>query len=671
MKIDTLKQQAREHELAEEWEKALSLYRRAVDALREAEEPDIALLNRMADLQVRSGDLEGAMESYDEAIELYLESDLPNNAIAICRKMLRHAPDRPEIFRKIGKIRAGQGFVVDARQSYLTYAEMMEARGERETAVEGLREFISILPDDVETRLFLGRQYLAREAADEGISHLLHAWTVLRREGNEERAESIEDEIRGADPEVVFPDPAGGSAREPEGEEDEDDGIYGFESTGLEGLNFGAPGDVADDAGEFTEAEELDAFDFDLDSDDDEVEEAVADVEEPAEEFDLPDSDATEPQPQVEGVDESWDDLRDDEVVEEAFVPDFEVDEEDEEEEIPESSDPLPLITDEGDSGDAPVPEAIELDPGFEDPFGSELEEEPEPEPVPEFEPEPAPELNSAEGVRAWIAEAPDDPERHQALVEVAYRTDDRGLLLDAFLGLAGALAASGEEEKAHSVYEQVIQLDPGNRDARTALGRPLEVPETPEVSELEESPPATPEEAPQSEFIDLGSLILDDNEEAGTTRWVAAGHEPSGDEGSDFADMLSDFKEKVSRNLDHQDARSQYDLGTAYREMGLLDEAIAMFQSSLRAQPDHLGAIEMMGQCFLEKDEPRMAIRVMQRALNFGHPIEDDLLGIYYYLGEAHERVGNPDESREFYEKVFALDINFKDVTDRLRSLR
>ena len=45
--------------------------------------------------------------------------------------------------------------------------------------------------------------------------------------------------------------------------------------------------------------------------------------------------------------------------------------------------------------------------------------------------------------------------------------------------------------------------------------------------------------------------------------------------------------------------------------------------------------------------------------------------MGIYYYIGLAHETIGNKDTAVEYYDRVFALDINFADVTERLRALR
>jgi hypothetical protein len=50
---------------------------------------------------------------------------------------------------------------------------------------------------------------------------------------------------------------------------------------------------------------------------------------------------------------------------------------------------------------------------------------------------------------------------------------------------------------------------------------------------------------------------------------------------------------------------------------------------------------------------------------------VEDELIGIYYLMGRAKEDLGNAKDAVEFYDKVFSLDINFEDVTERLRALR
>ncbi len=50
---------------------------------------------------------------------------------------------------------------------------------------------------------------------------------------------------------------------------------------------------------------------------------------------------------------------------------------------------------------------------------------------------------------------------------------------------------------------------------------------------------------------------------------------------------------------------------------------------------------------------------------------VEEELVGIYYFVALAHEKIGNKETAVEFFERVFSIDINFADVTDRLRGLR
>jgi tetratricopeptide (TPR) repeat protein len=104
---------------------------------------------------------------------------------------------------------------------------------------------------------------------------------------------------------------------------------------------------------------------------------------------------------------------------------------------------------------------------------------------------------------------------------------------------------------------------------------------------------------------------------------------------------------------------------------MGLLEEAISSFQQALRASAEYLPTYEVMGQTFLEMGQPEAAVRTLQRALQVKVSVEDEFVGIYYYLARAFEALDRKESAVEFYDRVFSLDINFADVTERLRELR
>jgi tetratricopeptide (TPR) repeat protein len=100
------------------------------------------------------------------------------------------------------------------------------------------------------------------------------------------------------------------------------------------------------------------------------------------------------------------------------------------------------------------------------------------------------------------------------------------------------------------------------------------------------------------------------------------------------------------------------------------VDEAIAEFQKALRGTQNRARTYEALGQCFLEKKQLPVATTILQRALNEPGVGDEQLVGVLYLLGYIHESQQKPAEAKGFYERVFAVDIQFRDVGDRLNAV-
>ncbi len=172
-----------------------------------------------------------------------------------------------------------------------------------------------------------------------------------------------------------------------------------------------------------------------------------------------------------------------------------------------------------------------------------------------------------------------------------------------------------------------------------------------------------------ESEFVNLGDWLRDD-EPPKSTRMVTDAVEPGEGEEFDFDDMLRKFKRGVAENVDEDDHESHYDLGVAFREMGLVDEAIAEFQKALRASGHRGRTYEALGQCFVDKSQFQVAASVLTRAVTEAPDDDNHLVGVLYLLGTANEALGRHDDAIAFYQRVFAVDIEFRDVEDRLSTL-
>jgi tetratricopeptide (TPR) repeat protein len=133
---------------------------------------------------------------------------------------------------------------------------------------------------------------------------------------------------------------------------------------------------------------------------------------------------------------------------------------------------------------------------------------------------------------------------------------------------------------------------------------------------------------------------------------------------------MLRKFKQGIAENVEEEDHQSHYDLGVAYKEMGLLDEAIAEFQKALKGPANRVSTYEALGQCFIEKEQYPMAATILGRAIAEKGVSDDQLVGVLYLLGVAAEQRGQMELASQFYQRVFVVDIQFRDVGDRLAAV-
>jgi len=187
-----------------------------------------------------------------------------------------------------------------------------------------------------------------------------------------------------------------------------------------------------------------------------------------------------------------------------------------------------------------------------------------------------------------------------------------------------------------------------------------------------EPTPAARPVSVPAGDplgFVDLGSLIMEEDGPR-DTRMKGEQLETTGDEQRDFEDMLAQFKKGIDENVGHDDYEAHYDLGIAFKEMGLFDEAIAEFQKALRDPGGRLRTSEALGVAFFEKGQMAVAEAVLRRAVDTLEGGDDQKIGLVYWLGRACEAQGRVPEARQSYERAMAVDIQFMDLRERVGRL-
>jgi len=206
-----------------------------------------------------------------------------------------------------------------------------------------------------------------------------------------------------------------------------------------------------------------------------------------------------------------------------------------------------------------------------------------------------------------------------------------------------------------------VAKLPPASRPAAKAARPAAAKPQPPS----QESPPSAAEAGGFDLSAELGDLFgakpaLAPDEAAGGTAF----------EDTSLADIFREFQKGVEKQLGKEDYETRYNLGIAYKEMGLVDEAIAEFQLAAKDESRLLECSSMLGICFLEKGMPKLAVKWFEKGLQAPGRSEEEYQGLRYDLANALEQDGDTEHALALYTELYGQNAKFRDVADKVRRL-
>jgi pilus assembly protein FimV len=304
-----------------------------------------------------------------------------------------------------------------------------------------------------------------------------------------------------------------------------------------------------------------------------------------------------------------------------------------------------------------PEPEQVEADAFIIDET-PEAEAEPEPEPVPEAvsmedaEPEPAIEP-SIELIEEPVAASP-APDAGAASngdfeLELAPEPQKSGLLTT--------------EDLISELVAEIDGMDSPSASAPASHHEPIATPEPvapAPVSVASTRPAATPKAAPPPPVVQEPVP------------------EVTAEALNQLAEVFQEFRSEMGEMGDEdEDLETHYNLGIAYREMGLLDEAIGEFQKVAKAIqkgkpfPYAMNCSTLLAVSFMDKGEPKIASVWYRRALETPGLEQESVLALRYDLGLALESAGESKGALDSFQQVYAMNIDYRDVADRISVLQ
>lgn len=576
-KPNNIRKKALDFAKKRQWDKALNEYIRLAEI--EANNPNV--FNELGDLHLKLGHKNDAFNAFHSAIDAYTKLRLHNNAVAVCKKIIRlNAADR-SVYGKLAKLRHAQGFKKEAVTYAVSFLEkiLQDGAHDPETAKAEVTDLASAMNDSPEVLERAANCLLTWEFVAEGGELFEKLARLYLARGMAPEAQRAQDQMAATGHVPSSPITAA-TPSEPKPATAESPPAPAAKSTG--GADSKAPNPASPspattpDAATATPAAAPNAAG---------AASATAKAEPP-------------------GDGESF-------VESHRFDP----------------AKGQPQSTRHGGQKSAPNSRAVydfdtvELDSGAGQTATATEPAEPKPEtqktpPTPAAKPTKAP----------TTAEAPAPPPTDES----ANDADADHIVPE---------ADSPTEEKALPSGGKGADRDP--TDAPTS-------------GESSAGPPSG----------------LSDDEVRVPTEDLPDGLEET-DDGSGVvhvADLVNHFNAEVKADVDAEDYRSHYDLGMAYLEMDLITEAVREFQFASASSMYQVRCLELIGLCFIRQNQPRLAIKQLEKGLALVGDIDRDSIGLQYNLGLAYEMEGNDAKAKNCFEEVYVIDVTFRDVTEKMQ---
>lgn len=168
--------------------------------------------------------------------------------------------------------------------------------------------------------------------------------------------------------------------------------------------------------------------------------------------------------------------------------------------------------------------------------------------------------------------------------------------------------------------------------------------------------------DAQMGEFFDLGAELDAElsNEKA----------EEGFGSPTNVRDVFNAFKQGVAQSVSDEDWQTHFDLGVAYREMELLDDAIQAFERVGKNPAQRASALYQIGLCELAKGQLQAARKKFDEALNLPNVMAQEKISITYELAEVLLRLNKKDEAKKLFREVQEVDPEFREVTEKVKAL-
>ena len=144
------------------------------------------------------------------------------------------------------------------------------------------------------------------------------------------------------------------------------------------------------------------------------------------------------------------------------------------------------------------------------------------------------------------------------------------------------------------------------------------------------------------------------------------------------LAEVFEEYRESSEREAGaNGDFETHYNLGLAYKDMDLFEDALEEFQTAanLTSPADgtgrYLQCCNLLGHCFVQTGAPEVAVKWFAKGLSAANVSDEERMALTYEIGTAYEQAGDLHHALESFTEVYGNNVSYRNVNERVKTLK
>jgi pilus assembly protein FimV len=138
-----------------------------------------------------------------------------------------------------------------------------------------------------------------------------------------------------------------------------------------------------------------------------------------------------------------------------------------------------------------------------------------------------------------------------------------------------------------------------------------------------------------------------------------------------ELADIVAEFTKALEQEIDKEDSESHFNLGIAFLEQELIEEAIQELKLASQDEKRALECYSVLSLCYRKKKDFEEAAKWIEKALKLSDKDSSQSFDLKYELASLYEELNDAKKALNIYNEIVNWNAEYRDVAKKVEKLK